>query len=57
MNMNNAPGFGSNAESAKATHDLFMAYIDAGFSRQEALALIIGILAGAAKAQLPRAKQ
>lgn len=32
------------AEGAAQGHELFMSYVDAGFTRQEALAILIGIL-------------
>lgn len=55
--MKGIPGFGENAEAARSTHELFMAYVDAGFSRQEALAIIIGMLGSMASAAATQGKR
>lgn len=31
-------------QGAIASHEMFMAYVEAGFTREEALAIVIGIL-------------
>jgi hypothetical protein len=36
------------AEGAAATHELFMAYVQAGFTREEALQLVISMITASA---------
>lgn len=38
-------------QGAIATHEMFMAYVQAGFTREEALQLVIGVLASGMKGQ------
>lgn len=42
----------SMAEGAVAAHELFMSYVDAGFTREEALEIVKALLAGAAGGKL-----
>jgi hypothetical protein len=39
------------AEGAIQTHELFMAYVNAGFTRSEALRIVIGIVAAHVRPQ------
>lgn len=54
MNESDIPGFGPLAVTAAATHSLFLAYVDAGFKREEALRIIIGIMASMTAPQVQK---